>query len=86
MSYPYVSPQTRIPTSTGFRRRIAKFSARCIRNRVTFLHSTFSISSDCLILILTRTELMDGSIKHLSLSVRQIRIGVNFTEEAHFSA
>ena len=27
------------------------------------------------ILILTRTELMDGSIKHLSLSVRQIRIG-----------
>ena len=75
MSYPYISSKTNVLTSTGFLRRIAKFSARCIRNRVKFLHNTFSISSDCLILILTRTELIDGSMKHLSLSVRQIKIG-----------
>lgn len=62
-------------TSKGFLLKIVKLSARCIKNLEKLRHKTVSISSACLILILTRNELIDGSIKHFSRSVLQIRIG-----------
>ena len=57
-------------TSQGFRRIMINCSARCIKKLVNFRHNRTSISSCCLILIDTRTELMDDSIKHRSFSVR----------------
>jgi hypothetical protein len=57
-------------TLTGFRRRMKKASARCIRNRVNLCTRMCSISSACLILILTRTLFMLGSMKTRSFSFR----------------
>jgi hypothetical protein len=65
----YVNASHVTQTSTAFRRIITKCSARCIKKLVNLRHNISSISSACLILIDTRTELMEGSIKHLSVSV-----------------
>jgi hypothetical protein len=59
----------------GLRLIIINCSALCIKNAVNLRHKIISISSACLILIETRTELIDGSIKHLSFSVLEIVIG-----------
>lgn len=48
-------------------------------NRVNLWHKIFSISSACLIPMLTRTELIDGSIITRSLSLREIVSGVRST-------
>lgn len=62
MSYPF----------TGFLRRITKDSARCMRNRVNLWARIRSISSACLILMLTRTELTEGSMSTFSFSLREM--------------
>ena len=84
MSYPYtittitdiiiLSIKTQ-NTSIGFLRSITKLSERCIKNVEKLRQRTVSISSACLILILTLNELMERSIKHFSRSVLQIKIG-----------
>lgn len=48
-------------TGTGFRRRMKKASARCVKNRVNLWTRICSISSACFIRMLTRTLLTDGS-------------------------
>lgn len=62
-------------TGTGFLRRITKFSARIIMKRVNLWQSMRSISSACLILIETRSELMDPSIRTCSFSLREMMTG-----------
>src|SRR6267154_2807688 len=59
-------------TRTGFLRSTTKLSALCIRNRVNLWHNIRSISSACLIFMLIRIELTDGSIKTRSFSLRDI--------------
>jgi hypothetical protein len=63
-------------TGIGFLRKITKFSARIIKKRVSLWARRVSISSACLILILMRRELMDGSIRTCSFSLRLIITGV----------
>lgn len=63
--------------SIGFLRKIKKFSALLVKNLVNCLTRMFSISSACLILMDTRTELMLGSINTFSFSFRAIVIGFN---------
>jgi len=53
-------------TSVAFRRIMINWSARCIKKRVNLWQSTSSISSACLIMMLTRTELTEGSMRHFS--------------------
>lgn len=55
-------------TSTGFLLRITKLSALCIKNLVNLWLKSLSISSACLILMLNRIELTEGSIRTLSFS------------------
>lgn len=57
--------------------RMKKFSARCIKNRIIFLHKIRSISSTCLILILTRSALTDPSIITFSFLFRLTTTGVS---------
>lgn len=64
-------------TGTALRRKTKKFSARCIKNRVNLWQRIFSISSACLILMLTRTALMEHSISTFSFSLRLTTTGVN---------
>jgi hypothetical protein len=64
-------------TATGLRLMIINCSARCIKKAVNFRHKIISISSACLILIETRTELMEGSMRHRSFSVLEIVNGCN---------
>lgn len=59
-------------TLTGFLRNTMKFSARCIMNRVNLWHNIRSISSACLILMLSRIELTDGSMRTRSFSFREM--------------
>ncbi len=66
-------------TSVALRRMIINWSARCIKNRVNLWQRTSSISSACLIIMDTRTELTEGSILHFSLSLRQMTIGFNIS-------
>jgi len=68
-----------VRTDTGFRLRTMKLSARCIMNRVNLLHRMRSISSACLILMLNRIELIEGSIRTLSFSFREIIRGFRRT-------
>ena len=56
-----------------------KFSARTIMNRMNLAHSARSISSACLILMLIRTELTDGSMSTRSFSFREIVRGFRST-------
>lgn len=60
---------------TGFRRNMKKASARWVKNRVNLWTRICSISSACLILMLIRTLLMDGSMKTFSFSFRDTVIG-----------
>lgn len=66
-------------TSTGFLRSTTKLSARCIKNRVNLWHNIRSISSACLIFMLMRIELTDGSIKTRSFSLRDMVSGFKRT-------
>lgn len=66
-------------TGTGFRRRTMKLSALCIMNRVNWWHSIRSISSACLILILSLMELTDGSMRTRSFSLREMVSGFRST-------
>jgi len=68
-----------MPTLTGFLRNIKKASARCVKNLVNLWTRMCSISSACLILMLTRTLLTLGSIKTLSFSLRAIERGLRRT-------
>ena len=54
-------------TSTGLRRMMMNCSERCMRKRVNLWHKIRSTSSACLIAMLTRTELIEVSIKHFLL-------------------
>ncbi len=66
-------------TLTGFLRKTIKLSARCIINLVNLWHRILSISSACLILMLRRIELIDGSIKTRSFSFLEIVNGLSRT-------
>ena len=66
-------------TLTGFRRRMKKASALCVRNLVNLCTRMCSISSACLILILTRTLFMLGSMKTFSFSFRATVRGLSKT-------
>ena len=66
-------------TLMGFLRNTMKLSARCIRNRVNLWQRIRSISSACLILMLTRIELTEGSISTRSFSLRDIVNGFSRT-------
>jgi len=68
-----------MPTLTGFLRNIKKASARCVRNLVNLWTRICSISSACLILMLTRTLLTLGSIKTRSFSFLAIERGLRRT-------
>ena len=59
-------------TGTGLRRRTTKLSALCIINRVNLWQSNRSTSSACFILILSRMELIDGSMRTRSFSFREM--------------
>jgi len=73
------SEESRIHTGTGFRRSTMKLSALCIMNLVNLLHRIRSISSACLILMLSRIELTEGSIRTRSFSFRDIVRGLRRT-------
>lgn len=74
------SPSPRpLPTLTGFLRRMKKASARCVKNLVNLCTRICSISSACLILMLTRMLLIDGSMSTLSFSFLEIVRGFNKT-------
>lgn len=73
-----VKSQTTL-TAIGFLLRIMKLSARPVMNLVNLWQRIFSISSACLMAMLTRTELMDGSIRTRSLSFREMVRGVRRT-------
>lgn len=86
ISYPYFNHVSRNPanekkplTGTGFLRSTMKFSALCIINRVNLWQRIRSISSACLILILSRIELTEGSIRTRSFSLREIVRGLRRT-------
>src|SRR5258707_3248207 len=68
-----------VRTDTGFRLSTIKLSARCIMNRVNLLHRMRSISSACLILMLSLIELIEGSIRTLSFSFRDMIRGFRRT-------
>lgn len=65
----------KVPTGTGFLRKMTKFSARIIINRVNLWHNIRSISSLCLILIEMRRELMEPSTKTCSFSFLEMITG-----------
>ncbi len=66
-------------TLIGFLRSTMKPSARCIKNRVNLWHKIRSISSACLILMLTRIEFTEGSMSTRSFSLRDIVRGFSNT-------
>ena len=66
-------------TLTGFLLKTTKLSARCIMNLVNLWHKILSISSACLILMLTRMEFTEGSISTRSFSFLEIVSGLRRT-------
>jgi len=66
-------------TFTGFLRRIKNASARWVKNLVNLCTNICSISSACLILMLTRMLLILGSMRTLSFSFREIVRGLSRT-------
>ena len=68
---------TRQPGLTGiaFLLKMTNPSARMVMNLVNFLHKILSISSACLIQMDSRIELMDGSMRTRSDSLREMRRG-----------
>ena len=73
------SSDQREPTCTGFLRSTMKLSARCIINRVNLWQRIRSISSACLIFMLIRMELTEGSMRTRSFSLREIVNGLRRT-------
>jgi hypothetical protein len=73
------SSDQREPTCTGFLRSTIKLSARCIINRVNLWQRIRSISSACLIFMLIRIELTEGSMRTRSFSLREIVNGLRRT-------
>ena len=73
-------------TLTAFRLRIMKFSALRIINVINLLQSNFSIPSTCLIVIETRREFIDGSMKTLSLWLRDTMTDSRSTSEELFTS
>ena len=73
-------------TLTAFRLRIMKFSALRIINVINLLQSNFSIPSTCLIVIETRREFIDGSMKTLSLWLRDTITDSRSTSEELFTS
>ena len=69
----------RILTGTGFLRSTMKLSALCIINLVNLWHRILSISSACLIFMLIRIELTEGSMRTRSFSLREIVNGLRRT-------
>lgn len=57
-------------TLIAFLRNIKNASARCVKNLVNLCTNIFSISSACLIFMLTRILFTLGSIKTFSFSLR----------------
>lgn len=68
-----------VRTLTGFLRKMKNASALCVKNLVNLWTKMFSISSACLILMLTRTLLILGSIKTFSFSLRETVKGLRRT-------
>ena len=66
-------------TLTGFLRRMKKLSARCVKNLMNLWTRMCSISSACLILMLTLIELMLVSIKTFSFSFLAMISGFSMT-------
>lgn len=64
-------------TLTGFRRRMKNASALCVKNRVNLWTRMCSISSACLIRMLTRTLFTLGSIRTFSFSFRETVRGLS---------
>ena len=73
-------------TGTGFLLKMIKFSARPVKNLVNLCAKIRSISSACLILILIRIELMDGSMRTCSFSLRAICSGFKTISEEVLSS
>lgn len=73
------SEEPKLHTDTGLRRSTMKLSALCIMNLVNLLHRIRSISSACLILMLSRIEFTEGSIRTRSFSFRDIVRGLRRT-------
>lgn len=63
----------------GFLRRIKNDSALCVKKRANLWTKMCSISSACLILMLMRTLLIEGSMRTRSFSFRAIVRGVSRT-------
>ena len=73
LRYPAVKTKERASlysTFIGFRRSMKKASARCVKKRMNLCTRICSISSACLILMLTLTLLMLGSMSTRSFSLR----------------
>ena len=66
-------------TFIAFLRRIKKASALCVRNLVNLCTRISSMSSACLILMLTRTLFTDGSMRTFSFSLRETWSGFRRT-------
>lgn len=62
-------------TGIAFLLKMTNPSARMVMNLVNFLHKILSISSACLIQMDSRIELMDGSMRTRSDSLREMRRG-----------
>ncbi len=62
-------------TEIGFLRKITNSSARIMMNRINLWQMMRSISSDCLIAMLTRTEFTEPSMSTLSRSFRLTTTG-----------
>ena len=70
------------PTLIGFRRSTKNASALCVRNLVNLWTRMFSISSACLMRMLTRVLLTLGSTSTRSLSLRATTSGFNASSGA----
>lgn len=66
-------------TGTGFLLSTMKLSARWVMNLVNLWARILSISSACLILMLTRTEFTEGSMNTRSFSLREMVRGLRRT-------
>jgi hypothetical protein len=62
-------------TGIAFLLKMTNPSARMVMNLVNFLHKILSISSACLMQMDSRIELMDGSMRTRSDSLREMRRG-----------
>ena len=73
-------------TGTGFLRRMKNASALCVKNLVNLCTKMCSISSACLIRMLTRTLLTDGSTSTRSSWLRDTVSGLRTTSGDVFAS